>query len=137
MLFGSRVPVHTWMKEAPICGQASARTRNRRNPVRARFESPRCERGGEQDADGRRVGLRGLHLATAANVLCRDGPGEIEEITTATASLAGGYDLEPVHRNFHSRLRVVFSIHPDSFGKAASLASTPSARDTGWYAATG
>ena len=30
------------------------------------------------------------------------------------------------YRNFHSRLRVVLSIHPDSFGKVASQASTPS-----------
>jgi len=57
MLFGSRVPVQMWMMDVPICGQASARTRRRRSPVRrcsgsgcvmlkvpctAATESPRC-----------------------------------------------------------------------------------------------
>src|SRR5450759_1592211 len=45
----------------------------------------------------------------------RDGPGQVKEITSATAAVVSRHGLEPDYRNFHFGLRVVLSIHPAAF----------------------
>ena len=58
------------------------------------------------------VRLRGLCPILPGRGPGRDGPGQIEEITPATAAVVSRHGLEPDYRNFHFGLRVVLSIHP-------------------------
>src|ERR1019366_2336382 len=83
--------------------------------IQPRFERPRDERGGEQDADLWGLGLHGLYPILPASGPDRDGPGQVKEITSATTAVVSRTGLEPHYRNFHFGLRVVLSIHPAAF----------------------
>jgi hypothetical protein len=64
----------------------------------SRFERPRGERGGEQDANLWRLRLYGLHPVLARRRADRERPGQVEEVTSAAVGVVSSYESEPRYR---------------------------------------
>src|SRR5687768_8706860 len=95
--------------------------------IQPRFERPRGERGGEQDADLWGLRFHGLYPILPRSGVDRERPGQVAEITSATAGIVSSHELEPDYRNSPFGLRIVLILHPAAFSDSASRAPPPRA----------
>src|SRR6188472_3363214 len=83
--------------------------------IQARFERPRGERGGKQDTDLWGLRFHGLYPILPGSGVEGERPGQVAEVTSATANIVSSHKLEPDNRNSPFELRIVLILHLAAF----------------------